>query len=156
MATGPPEFDNGLHALGCLMVPDLGAGAILRGCGTARSIQILLSASSCFGSVSRALNDRSSLPRRLSTVDIPCRQGHSCFSRCRQPVKTLIQRKKNCKLVLQKFSSSADASRRSEYTECTRVCYPHFESPQLRHVTHPSMRTTALVEHFMQICASAG
>ena len=33
---------------------------------------------------------------------------------------------------------------------------PHLESPQLRHVMHPSARTTAGVWHFVQNCAPSG
>src|SRR5690606_34841789 len=34
--------------------------------------------------------------------------------------------------------------------------YPHFESPQFKHVKHPSIITTAAVEHFGHSCAPSG
>jgi len=33
---------------------------------------------------------------------------------------------------------------------------PHFESPQLRQVLHPSIITTAAVLHLLQSCAPSG
>jgi hypothetical protein len=36
------------------------------------------------------------------------------------------------------------------------LIHPHFESPQLRQVLHPSNMTTAAVLHFVQSCAPSG
>ena len=40
--------------------------------------------------------------------------------------------------------------------EIGTVPYPHFESPQFRHVMHPSIITTAAVLHFAHSCAPSG
>src|SRR5581483_889216 len=67
-----------------------------------------------------------------------------------------MQGKKNCKLFLGKRVRRREARLRSRAYGRAKIFYPHLESPQLRHVTHLSMRITALVEHLVQSCASAG
>lgn len=89
-------------------------------------------------------------------------------------VKTLMEAKSNCKcflqfrtrvsrcvLIFETRDDDADATACSKFlfSARSRVCsdhHPHLESPQLKHVMHPSILMTALVEHLVQSCASAG
>jgi len=74
-----------------------------------------------------------------------------CSTSVVQVKRTLLSTFTNCKHFFQHLHRVMHHVRHD-----ASLAQPHFESPQLRHVMHPSILITALVEHFAHNCASDG